>query len=51
MEGITRKNQCLTKKQHPKTQTKQIGATKKSNVDLPKDTKKITYVLKLSLVT
>jgi hypothetical protein len=34
----------------PKNTNKQMGATKESNGDLPKETKKITYVLKLSLV-
>jgi hypothetical protein len=39
-------NQKIT----PKNTNKQMGATKERNGDLPKETKKITYVLKLSLV-
>ncbi len=29
MEGITRKEQCLTQKQHPKTQTNKWGPQKR----------------------
>jgi hypothetical protein len=38
------------KKTTPKNTNKQMGAKKEGIGDLPNETKKITYVLKLSLV-
>lgn len=45
-----KKRPMCHEKTTPKNINKQMGAKKEGNGDLPNETKKITYVLKLSLV-